>query len=112
MKTAGQQVESWLQDDAAALMRRLLVSAMACVTVWQLAREESADAAEMRALLVRLSGRLMKRGKRERGFTEPALLAGLGVLIPMLLLLEETPLDEVRRLAKSVLPSDWLGSNS
>jgi hypothetical protein len=112
LKSAGQQVEKWLQDDAAALMRRLLVSAMACVLVWQLAREESAEAAEMRTLLVRLSGRVMKRGKRQRGFTEPALLAGLGVLIPMLLLLEEKPLEEVRRLARSVLPSNWLASQS
>lgn len=112
LKTAGQQVERWLQDDAASLMRRLLVSAMACVTVWQLAREETPEADAMRKLLVRLSGRLMKRGKDRREFTEPALLAGIGVLIPMLLLLEETSLDEVRRLAQSVLPAKWLGTKS
>lgn len=112
LKSAGQQVEQWLQDDAATLMRRLLVSAMACVVVWQLARAEDTEAAELRELLVRLSGRLMKRGKGQRGFTEPALLAGLGVLIPMLLLLEEKSLDDVRRLAKNVLPAEWLASVS
>ena len=112
LKSAGQQVESWLQDDAAALLRRLLVSAMACVTVWQLARDESAEATEFRAVLVRLSGRLMKRGKQQRGFTEPALLAGLGVLIPMLQLLEEKSVEELRHLAHTVLPEDWLTSNS
>lgn len=112
LKSAGQQVEKWLQEDAAALMRRLVVSAMACVLVWQLAREETPEAQEMRTLLVRLSGRLMKRGKGQRGFTEPALLAGLGILMPMLLLLEEKPLDEVRRLARNVLTLEWLAPTS
>ena len=38
---------------------------------------------------VRLSGRQMKRGKNARPFTEPALLAGLSVLLPMLDLVEQ-----------------------
>lgn len=104
LKGAGQQVEEWLQDDAAALLRRLLVSAMSCVTVWQLAREESPAAEELRTLLVRLSGRLMKRGKKAKAFTAPALLAGLGVLIPMLELLEERSVEELKALVKQLLP--------
>ena len=75
------------------------------------ARRDS-EAQEMRTLLVRLSGRLMKRGKGQRGFTEPALLAGLGILMPMLLLLEEKPLDEIRRLARNVLTLEWLAPTS
>jgi hypothetical protein len=34
------------------------------------------------------------------------------VLIPMLLLLEEKPLEELRRLARKVLPPEWLASKS
>ena len=49
--------------------------------MWQLAADPSPQAAEARALLVRLSGRQMKR---KRPFTEPALLAGLWVLLAML----------------------------
>jgi hypothetical protein len=58
----------------------------------------------MRRVLVRLSGRQMNRGENHRGFTEPALLAGLGVLVPMLQLLEEYDLNDLRRLADLTLP--------
>lgn len=104
LKGAGQQVESWLQDDAEQLARRLTVAAMAGVVVWQLARDERPESQEMRRVLVRLSGRLMKRGKGRRDFTEPALLAGLGVLLSMLHLLERYSLDELKGLAHQVLP--------
>jgi hypothetical protein len=104
LKSAGQQVESWLQDDAHALATRLAVAAMAGVVVWQLARDERPEADTLRKVLVRLSGRLMKKGKGCRGFTEPALLAGLGVLLPMLNLLEETSLAELKHLVQQLLP--------
>jgi hypothetical protein len=104
LKGAGQHLESWQQESAAALARRLAVSAMAAVVVWQLARDASPEAGEMREVLVRLSGRQMKRGEGARGFTEPALMAGLGVLVPMLLLLEHHDLEELRRLARLTLP--------
>ena len=100
LKGAGQQVESWLQDDAAAMARRLCVVAMATLLVWNLARETSPQADELRKLLVRLSGRQMKRGPGQRGFTEPALLAGLGVLIPMLCLLQHHDLENLKCLAR------------
>lgn len=77
---------------------------MACVIVWRLARENSPEAAEMREVLVRLSGRQMKRGKGLRSFTEPALLAGLGVLISILDYLRDHDLADLRRLAEAVLP--------
>ena len=104
LKGAGQQVESWLQETAVTLSRRLLVAAMACVVVWRLARDRSPAAAEMREVLVRLSGRQMKRGKNGPSFTEPALLAGLGVLISMLDYLRNHDPDDLRRLAEAVLP--------
>src|SRR5204862_823994 len=78
LKGAGQQIEQWQQETAAALARRLTVASMACVVVWHLARDQRPAAAELRSLLIRLSGRQMKRDANSRGFTEPALLAGLG----------------------------------
>jgi len=104
LKGAGQQVEQWQQETAAALARRLLVAAMACVVVWRLARDDAPAAAPVRDLLVRLSGRQIKRGKGRPTFTEPALLAGLGVLIPMLELLRTHDLDDLRQMAEAALP--------
>lgn len=101
LKRAGQHVEQWQQRCAAAIARRLLVAAMACVVVWSLARSQAPQAAEARQLLVRLSGRLMKRGVE---FTEPALLAGMWVLLAMLNTLEDYTPAQLRRLAAQFLP--------
>lgn len=100
-KSAGQQVESWQQETARALARRLIVAAMSAVIVWRLAREEGESAERMRELLVRLSGRLMKRGKK---YTEPALMAGLGVLLPLLDLIANYDLEELQDLSRTMLP--------
>ena len=100
-KSAGQQVESWQQESGSALARRLVVAAMSAVIVWRLAREEGEQAERMRELLVRLSGRLMKWGKK---YTEPALMAGLGVLLPMLDLLANFDLEELRDLGRAIIP--------
>ncbi len=104
LKGAGQQAECWQQETAAALARRLAVASMAAVVVWKLARDAAPEAAEFRGLLVRLSGRQMRRGDGARGFTEPAMLAGLGVLLPMLELLRTHDADHLRRIADHALP--------
>lgn len=104
LKSAGQHVESWQQETATSLSRRLVIAAMSAVIVWQLARDESPRAAEMREVLVRLSGRQMKRGPTARPFTEPALLAGLGVLLPMLDCLQRYTVQELIRLTKATMP--------
>jgi hypothetical protein len=101
LKRAGQHVEQWQQTCAAAIARRLLVAAMACVVVWSLARAQAPQAAEARQLLVRLSGRLMQRGVE---FTEPALLAGMWVLLAMLDTLEDYTPAQLRQLAAQFLP--------
>lgn len=105
LKGAGQQLEHWQQETAAALLKRLLVAAMSALIVWRLAREDSEQAEQMREVLVRLSGRQMKRGKEQRAYTEPALLAGLGILLPMLDLLATFDLAQLQRLAQATLPS-------
>jgi hypothetical protein len=107
LKGAGQQVESWQQESAPAMAKRLAVAAMACVVVWKLARDTSPAAAELRQALVGLSGRQMKRGRegREaRSFTEPALLAGLELLLKMVIVLEDHDPAELRRLLETALP--------
>lgn len=100
LKSAGVQAEQWQQESAAAITRRLLVAAMACVVVWRLARSEHPEAPAARKLLVRLSGRQLRRG---REYTMPALLAGMWNLMAMLEELHRTPLDELQSLARLIL---------
>jgi hypothetical protein len=104
LKGAGQHVEQWRQETAAALARRLLVTAMSAVITWQIARDNSPQARPLRAMLVQLSGRQTDRARNPRGFTEPILLAGLNVLVPMLVLLETTSVSELRKAAGPILP--------
>jgi hypothetical protein len=102
LKSAGLQLEEWQQATAERILRRLLIAGMACVTVWQLAGDSSPAAAEARALLIRLSGRQMKR---KRPFTEPALLAGLWVLLAILDVLDSYTIADLRRTAVICFPA-------
>ena len=102
LQGAGMHLERWQQETAPALAKRLLVAGMACVVVWQVSRSEAPEAAEVRRLLVRLSGRQMKWGVES---TEPALLAGLWLLLWMTRMLEHEDLSSLLRLAQSVLPT-------
>jgi hypothetical protein len=109
LKSAGQEAECWQQETAQAVARRLAVASMAGVVVWKLAREQGPEAEQFRGVLVRLSGRQMKRGTAPDGtprrpFTEPALMAGLGVLLAALHLLERHHPDDLRRMADAALP--------
>lgn len=99
LKGHGQQLERWRQETGAAVARRLLVAAMACVLVWRLQADESPAAKKFKDVLVRLSGRLTKR---QRPHTAPALLAGLWVLLSMLALLEHYDLSDLKRMAKLI----------
>lgn len=101
LKGAGQQVEAWQQESGAAIAKRLAVASMACVVVWQAARLGGPPGERLRGLLVRLSGRQMKRGV---AFTQPALLAGLWVLLAMTEALGHYDLAELRELAALALP--------
>jgi hypothetical protein len=100
LKSAGQQVEHWKQPNGGAIAKRLLVAAMACALVWRLERHPAAEAADLRQVLVRLSGRQMKWKKAH---TAPALLAGLWVLLAMLAVLDEQSVEELRRFQKLAL---------
>jgi hypothetical protein len=101
LKSAGQEVEHWQQATAVAIARRLLVAGMACALVWQVARDPRPEGAELRRLLVSLSGRQMGSGV---AYTEPALLAGLWVLLAMLETLRQYSAADLHRLAALVVP--------
>ena len=101
LKSAGLQLEEWQQATAERILRRLLIAGMACATVWQVAADPSPAGAEARSLLIRLSGRQMKR---KRPFTEPALLAGLWVLLAMLDVLDHYTIADLRRAASFCFP--------
>ncbi len=101
LKSAGQQVEEWEQESGEAIAKRLVIASMACLTVWALQRDEGGAAAEVRRILIRLSGRQMKWGVES---TAPALLAGLEKLLAMLDLLEQYDPAYLRSLVHRTLP--------
>lgn len=105
LKSHGQQLENWQQATGAAIARRLLIAAMACVVVWQLQADDSPQAVAFKNILVRLSGRQMKRS---RPHTAPALLAGLWVLLSTLALLEHC--CDLRQLKRLVAKIPYLNS--
>jgi len=104
LKSAGQQVEDWLQDDALAIARRIVVASCACVLVWQLAAATSKQAIETQQFLVRLSGRQMNR---RRPITVPALFTGLWSLLSTLTLLEHYDVDQLKQFAQLFFPNRY-----
>lgn len=100
LKSGGVNAEDWQQTTAHAIAARLLIASMACVVVWRLARSEHPQADQARQLLVRLSGRQMKRSKP---FTMPAMLAGLWVLLAMLEVLEHYSASELQALGALIM---------
>ena len=101
LKSAGMNVEQWQQETAHAIAARLLVASMACVTVWRLARSSHPQADSARQLLVRLSGRQMKRSQP---WTMPAMLAGMWNLLAMMEVLQHYSPSELHQLATIALP--------
>lgn len=100
LKRAGQHAEAWQQETAAAIAKRMLVAAQVCVIVWALAQSPDPRVAPLRRLLVRLSGRLMKRGVE---WTVSALLAGMWNLLAIIDALEQHSLAELEQLARTLL---------
>ena len=97
LKQAGHDVEAWLQTTPQAILRRLLISSMACVLTWRVQRGTDEQNVRIRAFLTRISGRQQKRGKLE---SAPTILAGLSILLSTLQLLSEYSPDELNAIAK------------
>ena len=102
LKSAGMNAEGWEQHTGAAVAKRLVIASTACLSVWCLQQEPGDEAAEVRRVLVRLSGRQMKYQVES---TAPALLAGLEKLLAALDLIANYDIDAIRALAKRVLPN-------
>jgi hypothetical protein len=99
LKGHGLHVEQWQQETGAAIARRLLVAAMACVVAWTLQHDSAPAAEEFKRVLVKLSGRRMKYGVKS---TAPALLAGFFVYLSMIDFLNHSSynLDQLQSLAR------------
>jgi hypothetical protein len=92
LKSAGHCLESWLQESALAIAKRLLVAGMACATLWAIAASKSVQAAELREFLVKLSGRQMHH---KIAFTNPSLLAGMWIFLSLWKVLETYSMAEL-----------------
>jgi len=98
LKGAGFHLEHWQQETALTVAKRLCVVALACVVVWQLQQAEGPVAEQTRSILIRLSGRQVRRGHAPA----PALLAGLWSLLGVLDALDHFTLDELKQIANSI----------
>lgn len=99
LKRAGQHVEQWQQTNVRRIAKRLLVAAQACVIVWALQQSDDPESARLRTVLLRLSGRQMRRGVPH---TAPALLAGYWNLLAIVDALDDHPVEELRQMAQLV----------
>ena len=77
IQSAGMQLESWQQETAERIAKRLAVASMACALGWLAARAEGEEGERLRALSIRLAGRQIKASS---GWTLPALVVGMGLL--------------------------------
>ena len=77
LKSAGWQLEGWLQRDGERVLKKLLIAPGACASIWALERRHDAESEGFKALLMRMSGRQTKRGVP---VTTGGMLAGLWVL--------------------------------
>jgi hypothetical protein len=100
LKRGGQNLEQWQQESAEAVAKRLLIVAQVCVMVWALAESKDKQAKQTREFLVRLSGRLMKRGVEH---TTSALLAGMWQFLTIIDVLEKHTTAELEEMAKEFL---------
>ena len=105
IKSAGWQLESWLQRDGHRILIKLLVAFGACASIWALERKLDAESQGFKELLMHLSGR---QTKHDRRITTSGMLAGLWVLQAALGPLARYGSDQLTdRRAKAVKFSDW-----
>ena len=100
LKSAGQEVEHWQQENGRFILKRLLIASMACVLAWRLNLSQAPQAEEARRVVMGLSGRQREHGKTH---TLPGLLAGIWVLLAMAALLEQMPASRLQELARFVM---------
>jgi hypothetical protein len=106
LKTTGFNLEKWQQEKPLALFKRLIVVAFSIVLVFKLANSDDENAKKIREFLVKLSGKLMEKGKE---YTLPALLTGLWVFLRMMDVLNTFSIEELNTLKNQA--QDIMGFN-
>ncbi len=102
LKSAGWELERWLQRNGERLLRKLLVAQAACVEVWALERRTDASSEAFKVLLMALSGR---QTKASQPITTTGLLAGLWVLQQSATWLSRAGPDAPNALLRQHLPA-------
>jgi hypothetical protein len=101
IKSAGWQLESWLQRNGHRLLIKLLLAFGACVSVWGLEGKPDAGSETFKKLLMELSGRQTKQTKP---ITTSGMLAGLWVLQAALALLARYKPEQLNAMLQHYLP--------
>jgi hypothetical protein len=101
LKSAGWQLEGWLQRNGGRLLIKLLIALGACVSIWALERQHDAASEEFKRMLMQLSGR---QTKRDRAITTSGMLAGLWVLQGALGPLARHGPDQLNTMLEDHLP--------
>lgn len=102
LKSAGWQLEEWLQRSGERILIKLLLAVGACTSVWALERRSDTESVAFQHLLMRLSGR---QTKRRRPVTTTGLLAGLWVLQSSLGALTAHGPDQLNSMLENHLPA-------
>jgi hypothetical protein len=101
LKSAGWDLESWLQQKGERLLRKLLLAFAAAVEIWALQRRNDASSEALKELLMNLSGR---QTKTRQPITTSGLLAGLWVLQQAATWLSRDGPDSPNELLRRHLP--------
>jgi hypothetical protein len=101
LKSAGWQLEKWLQRKGERMMIKLLLALGACTQVWALERREDAGSGAFKRLLMQMSGRQTKRG---REVTTSGLLSGLWVIRAALVVLVTYSPAQLKAMLEHHLP--------
>jgi len=95
LKSSGFNLEEWQQKEPLALFKRLLIVSNACILVWKIANDNTAQAKRIRDFLIQLSGKQIQRGIE---FTYPALLSGLENYLTTLDLLRQFSVEDIFKM--------------
>jgi len=104
LKSSGFNLEKWQQESSEAIFKRLLIASYACLLVWQIEHSNHENILEIKKFLVKLSGRLIARGKVS---TSPALLAGIWSFFSTMDILELYDIEKLFEMKKEL--NDFLG---
>ncbi len=94
LKSAGFDMEQWLQQTGLVFFKRILLSVHACLHVWRLMHDESKEGKDFCAFLVRISGH---QTKKSNPITATAVLHGFMLLLAADELLQKMSPQEIRQ---------------